>query len=190
MTGASIRIEADDAAVNAALGRLAAEADDLTEVMAEIGAQLVTNVLLRFEGSAGPGKVPWKPSRRAVKDGGKTLVDTARLQQSVTFAAETHAVEVGTNVEYAAIHQFGGTITLPPYSRLKVRFKHNEKGQLRFASRKDKGKGVTERHVTYGERIIHMPARPFLGIDEADRDDIAAIAASHLQAILGGGVAA
>lgn len=40
--------------------------------------------------------------------GRKTLIDTARLQNSVTVRAEADRVVVGTNVIYARIHQLGG----------------------------------------------------------------------------------
>jgi len=40
--------------------------------------------------------------------GRKTLIDTARLQNSVTARPEADRVIVGTNVIYARIHQLGG----------------------------------------------------------------------------------
>lgn len=40
--------------------------------------------------------------------GKKTLIDTARLMNSINSRAYADRVEVGTNVVYAAIHHFGG----------------------------------------------------------------------------------
>lgn len=40
--------------------------------------------------------------------GRKTLIDTARLQNSITARAQSDRVIVGTNVVYARIHQLGG----------------------------------------------------------------------------------
>jgi len=40
--------------------------------------------------------------------GKKTLIDTARLQNSVTARAEADRVVIGSNVVYARIHQLGG----------------------------------------------------------------------------------
>jgi phage virion morphogenesis protein len=40
--------------------------------------------------------------------GRKTLIDTARLQNSITARAETNRVVVGTDLVYARIHQLGG----------------------------------------------------------------------------------
>jgi phage gpG-like protein len=60
---------------------------------------------------------------------------------------------VGTNVIYAAIHQFGGTIR--PKSKRALRFRMG--GRLFTLSK------------------VSIPARPFLGLTPADRAEIAAI---------------
>jgi phage virion morphogenesis protein len=39
---------------------------------------------------------------------GQTLLERGHLMQSITHHVSGHEVEVGTNVVYAAIHQFGG----------------------------------------------------------------------------------
>lgn len=101
--GALLRVSIEDGA-RAVLGRLLALGADLFPVMDEIGASLETSTRMRFETSIGPSGQPWKPSRRA----GKTLVDTGRLLASITHRADRTSVEVGSNVIYAAIHQFGG----------------------------------------------------------------------------------
>jgi phage virion morphogenesis protein len=108
MTGVSVRVEVKDAAVQAALGALLARAGDLTPAMDEIGGALVASVLARFETGAAPGGAPWIPSRRALAEGGQTLVKSGRLRASITHLAGPDSVTVGTNVVYAAIHQFGG----------------------------------------------------------------------------------
>ena len=77
----------------------------------EIGASLVVSTQMRFERGEGPDGNPWPPSLRAIVEGGQTLVDTARLKGSISHEASDTGVAVGTNVLYAAIHQFGGTIT-------------------------------------------------------------------------------
>jgi len=38
----------------------------------------------------------------------KTLIDTGRLMNSITYKAHSDKVEIGTNVVYGAIHQLGG----------------------------------------------------------------------------------
>jgi phage virion morphogenesis protein len=39
--------------------------------------------------------------------GNKILIDTGRLINSITYVVGPRDVEIGTNVEYAAVHQFG-----------------------------------------------------------------------------------
>ena len=95
-------------------------------------------------------------------EGGKTLVDSARLMQSITSNASDTGVEVGTNVLYAAIHQFGGTIRAKTSRGLRFKI-----GKGRDAS------WATRQSVT-------IPARPFLGIDAEDEAEIIQIATDWL----------
>lgn len=158
MAGANVRIEIIDAEVKAALDGLAARGEDLQPAMDRIGSMLVASVIHRFETGAGPGGTPWAPSIRARTEGGKTLVDKARLRTSITYVPGPTSVEIGTNVVYAAIHQFGGTIHAKnaPHLVFKVG-----------------GQFVSKDQVT-------IPARPFLGIDEGDRAEINHILRDHL----------
>jgi phage virion morphogenesis protein len=173
VTGVVITV--DDAEVRAAFANLARAAGDLTPVMADIGAQLVTHVGLRFEAGAGPGNVPWKQSRRAAEQDGRTLVDTARLKQSITFRASATGVDVGTNVQYAAIHQFGGTIRAKTSKGLRFRLPW-------LRSKTDSGWRTLQ--------SVTLPARPFLGFDEEDREATTAIIAAHLARATSGGATA
>jgi len=46
----------------------------------------------------------------------KILMDSGRLANSITFDADNKQVEIGTNLVYAATHQFGrGSIPARPY---------------------------------------------------------------------------
>lgn len=85
-----------------------ARAGDLSPVLDEIGAHLVQSVQERFESGIGPDGDRWKPSIRALAEGGQTLVDSGRLRDSVTHQVEPGRVVVGSNLVYAAIHQVGG----------------------------------------------------------------------------------
>ena len=106
---AGIRIDADTALAERFLRR-AVDALDGAEAQAmfdEIGATLVTSTVLRFEHERGPDGRPWIPSRRALEEGGQTLTKSARLKENFEHRATPRGVDVGTNVVYAAIHQFG-----------------------------------------------------------------------------------
>ncbi|WP_131667376.1 phage virion morphogenesis protein [Psychrobacter pygoscelis] len=118
------------------------------------GAQMVENTITRFENQASPDGVPWKPSRRAIAQGGETLRDTGRLMNSITFVSLPDGVEWGTNVIYAPIHQFGGVI----------RAKNGR--YLRFTN----ALGVS----VFTESVM-MPARPYLGVSLSDIDELSEV---------------
>ena len=141
----------EDARLDAALAEGIRAAGDMTPLMRRIGAVLETSVSERFEQSKGPGGEAWPVSIRAREEGGQTLIDSARLRDNIVSEAEPRAVEIGTNVPYAATHQFGATI------------RPREAGSLAF--RLPGGQ-----FVTVGK--VNIPARPFLGFDAADEADI------------------
>ena len=117
--GSGAAVEA--ATPHAGLRSMAAVLANPHAAMDEIGRYLVVSTLRRFERERGPDGTPWLKSARAIADGGRTLTDTGRLRGSIahTVIDAGHAVEVGSNVDYAAIHQFGGRagrerkVTLP-----------------------------------------------------------------------------
>lgn len=163
------------------LRALELRADNLTPAMDEIGSMLVASVGDRFAKTAGPDGTPWEKSRRARKDSGVTLTDSGRLRQSITHTAGPATVEIGTNLIYAAIHQFGGTITKHAASRqIHRRQSDLDRGVSRFVKREEAD--VSSWHEV-GEHAITMPARPFLGLSPADETEIAAILRDYLTAL-------
>ena len=110
MVSQTVSVEIDGATLNAALARLAAVLADSSTAMDQIGRYLVASTLRRFERERAPNGSPWLKSARALAEGGRTLTDTGRLRGSIahTVTDGGRAVEVGSNVIYAAIHQFGG----------------------------------------------------------------------------------
>lgn len=178
MAGASITVTIDDAAVQTALAGIQAGLDNMEPAFDAIGAALVGSTVHRFEVEAGPSGSPWPPSLRALEQGGQTLTDTARLRQSITHIASNDGAEIGTNVVYAAIHQFGGTIERPARTQTIHRRYDAKADELlpRFV-RRSQSNFATDHQV--GAHRITMPERPFLGIDEADRVEIGAIIADH-----------
>lgn len=125
MVAQPISVEIEDAALRAALMRIAAVLASPSAVMDQIGRHLVASTLRRFERERAPDGSPWLKSARALAEGGRTLTDTGRLRGSIahTVTDGGRAVEVGSDVLYAAIHQLGGRagrgrrVTLParPY---------------------------------------------------------------------------
>jgi phage virion morphogenesis protein len=162
MTGVRMELKGSEEALGI-LSETISRTEDAKGLFDAIGMALVTSTQKRFEDEAGPDGNPWPDSLRKTLLGGRTLTETARLVQSITHEASDARVAVGTNVIYAAIHQVGGTIKAK-----------TEKG-LRFRS-PGNGGWVRRNEVT-------MPARPFLGLDEEDRQEITAICAEWLGAV-------
>ena len=107
MAGARFAIDVDDDLVTRAFDGLIRELGDPADILDEIGSYLVTATDLRFEAERDASGTPWKPSERAKATGGKTLQLSGRLRRSITHRVTGGTVEVGTNVIYAAPHQFG-----------------------------------------------------------------------------------
>lgn len=158
-----VRVEIDDRRVQAALKRLLEAAGDLSGPMDDVGAALAERVRLTFHDGADPWGDPWAPLKpstiaRRRKRSGVPLRDTGRLMNSIGHRAGSDFVEIGTNVEYAATHQFGA-----------------RKGRY--------GKTRRGAPIPWGD----VPARPFLPIRDgaADlpqpwREEIVEILSRHL----------
>lgn len=111
---------------------------------ANLGQAALNQIDESFTGQKDPWDRPWKPSIRAEATGGQTLRKTARLQRSMTskaaLAVSPQGFEIGTNVQYAATHQYGATIT--PTKARTLRFKVGKKWVL--------------------AQRVEIPARPFI----------------------------
>jgi phage virion morphogenesis protein len=109
MAGVSLSVELRGLpAVQGVFNQLVLAMGDLGRPMDDIGSMLVASTIDRFEKGVGPDGRPWAVSERARTEGGRTLVDSARLRSSVTHLASPRQVAVGTNTVYARIHQEGG----------------------------------------------------------------------------------
>jgi phage virion morphogenesis protein len=139
---------------------------DYTVPMRAIADYMRTATVERFEDERGPDGQRWKPSQRAIEDGGLTLTDRGHLRQSITAASDATTALAGTNLVSAAIHQFGGTI--------------RAKGGA--------GGGKRALKTPFGPRgSVTMPARPFLGFSPVDVGEIDAILTDHLNHALRAG---
>lgn len=147
-----ITVTAKDEQVQQMLQQLSGRMRHLTPVMKEIGEIVRTSIEQNFAETGRPEK--WPESQRVKRKGGQTLSDKGRLRRSFTVQAESDRVSVGTNVIYAAIHQFGGK-TSPHVITAK-------RGKALF--------WVGARHPV--KSVNHpgskIPARPFLMVQDAD----------------------
>lgn len=132
MSGFSARL--DDGSVRRELTRLSQRLSSLRKPLTAVGQTLVTESDLCFREQRDPWGNPWTALKastirqRRGKSRHKILRDTGRLQNSVSYQVDQESVTVGTDVEYAAIHQFGGnirqkrrTINIPARPYLPIR---------------------------------------------------------------------
>lgn len=164
------------AQIERTLGRLVGTLEDFDVLLGSIGIYLESSTLQRFEDQSGPDGRAWQQSERAKRDGGKTLIDSSQLRSSITHRVSGKRVEVGTNKVYAGVHQFGMNETVSVSS-------HTRTVNSAFGIALPGGLTYT---VNAFERIMNMPARPFLGLSGEDEAEIGFIIEDHLSQALGG----
>lgn len=166
-----------------------------------LGPIILRMVDQNFRRQGRPGE--WTPlhprtlaRRRKGGVGARILADTGRLRQSIVaanapghvFQNTPRAMTIGTNLEYANIHQFGGTVKLKPRAA-QLRFARMKDGRLLFAGKDGKVKGrrrriVAEARVMIGGQEITIPARPFLLFQPQDRDSVLRAMTGYLNRVL------
>ena len=158
----SIRLDGDTRAM---LRRIRSFSEiDKQGINAALAEGARESTLERFKQSKGPDGRRWKTSIRAAQEGGKTLIQSAQLRNSIHDKSDASGFAVGTNVKYAATHQFG-----EPGRTIRAR----KKKALRFQVG---GKWVTKKQVR-----ITIPARPFLGLSEDDMQEMKATVEEFIQ---------
>ena len=130
---------------------------------------------MRFEHEVDPDGEPWaalRPStilKKAKAVRVKKLQWSGRLRDSITSRVDSNSVTVGTNLAYAAIHQFGGTIDRTASSQEVLRHFTKTGGVKKLGSH-----FVTRKKANFSSvhkvpsHVINIPARPFLGINADD----------------------
>ena len=182
MAGQRVGVEVEDEAVREALKRLVTTIAAPRKAMDQIGSHLVAATLRRFETETAPDGKPWLKSARALAVGGQTLTKSGRLRGSITHnvAADGRAVEVGSNVIYAAIHQFGGGIKQGARTQILAFAARGGRFTSRAKAARRRGGAVRVSFAEIGAREFDMPARPYLGIDERNRVAILGIVSRAL----------
>lgn len=152
MGSINVNVTGDTAAL---LKRIAAlRSADTAGAMSAIAEGLRTSTVERFDKSMSAEGKKWKTSVRARDTGGKTLIKTSNLRNSIRSESDRSGMAVGTNTVYAATHQFGADRLIKPKRKKVLRFQIN-------------GSWVSAKQVK-----VRIPARPFLGISEEDDEEI------------------
>lgn len=138
-----------------------------------------------FEQGQSPAGVPWAPLKRPranSKGGDKPLRDKGLLMASLTARGMNHIeditddrLEFGTNLDYAGIHQDGGTIHFPD--------KRRGPGEKPWVFPGPDGNPIFTRHIK--EHDVTIPARPFLGISDSLAEQVGEMLADEVERQLG-----
>lgn len=173
MSGYDLKLNAKDA--TKALQHLEAAGGDLSKPMRHIAQKLLNSVKKNFRDggrysradSIIGGATKWADAKHPPSKG-STLYRSGHLQRSIQPVSDTDTASLSTNVEYAAIQNFGA------YAR-SILFVHNrDKTTNRFTAGTTPGRGHT-----FGEH----PARPFMVIQDEDIEDAKTILRGHLLGI-------
>lgn len=190
----------DDEKFMRAIAELKRRGHDMSEVWEDIGIEAMQIVQENFTAEGRPEKwVSWCASyeefrHSKVKDKArvgeeKILTLSSRLRNSVTkrgepgneFHVRRDHVDIGTNVEYAAIHQFGGRTAahvIKPRHKKALYWP----GAGSFTSAGRSGGGYFEEHPI--RSVNHpgskVPARPYLVIPESEFPRLTRIVEEYL----------
>lgn len=107
MSGLRLEHHHDMSQISKSLGRLAlmdtSKADD------EVGSYFVSRIVERLEDQETFEGEDFIQSQAAIERQGKTLMEHGHLRDSYTSQIVAQGVAVGSDLDYAAIHHFGGT---------------------------------------------------------------------------------
>ena len=138
---------------------------DLANVHQEMGQELQWLVQQGFEGQHAPDGTPWQPlSKSTVRKRGSAnpILRVSGRMSRTHLRVSAQGAEVGSNLAYAAIHQYGGEIKRQGGS-VKLHFKTFKSGPRRGKTLFSKvGSATFGMRATVGAHSIRIPARPWL----------------------------
>ena len=158
MAGARLTVEITGVdEVERRLRALADAGHDLTPAMQDMGEYLVRTTKDRFADEKGPDGAPWEPlsertTARKRRNSGRILTMDGYLGGQIVCQAGPREVVAGSPLIYAGTQQFGA-----------------EKGSF--------GSTAKGAPIPWGD----IPAREFLGLSDADGDDLADILHDYLE---------
>jgi phage gpG-like protein len=144
---------------------------DLRPALFEIQQVALDSIRQTFAAGGRPQR--WVALRSARQRGSLAsaipLNDTGRLRSSIAGRIQgANQVVLGTNVKYAAIHNYGGTINVPALAPKRAK-------ALRW---------MTPGGVIFARRArahpVRIPARPFMVLQQEDESTFRRIVESHL----------
>lgn len=95
----------------ATLNQLMKNSSDLTPALSQIGEYLLESHHARFQLEVAPDGTPWDPlapeTLKRKKGEDRILQDKGYLRDQLSYEATINQLLFGSNLEYAATHQFG-----------------------------------------------------------------------------------
>lgn len=187
------QVEIHDEQITQSFQRMMRFVRNPRSALADVGRYGVSSTRLRFRTQTDPDGRRWFPSRRAKEQGGQTLRDTSRLNNSITYNADNTGVEWGTNVRYGAAHQFWvyRAVRIGAHQRRNSKVQKyqvlttSKAGKKRLSTRTEKINS-TRTWVRAHSRIMRVPRRAFLGVNSNDRLAILQISSKYLRASVTG----
>jgi phage virion morphogenesis protein len=180
----SITLTLDRSGFDQTMTRLLAGVQDLSPVTRTIAQLLENSVRRNFREGGRPNR--WPASKRADGQGGygnasgQTLVDTARLMNSIVGVGDSNSAMVGTNVAYASAHNFGIDKQITQQVRQHVR---------RITQAFGKPIELTAVQVKSHSRKRHLqlPQREFMLMQDEDWTDIQDVITARLKSLISRG---
>jgi phage gpG-like protein len=169
---ASIRVDYDDRELRRGLRRVSAYLDNLQPFHDDVGAYVERSTDDRFRTETGPDGTPWRSlanSTLATKRNRKTLQETGKMRDSLSYTANAREAIVGFSDKKARWHQLGtNPYTIEPRRASLLRF-------------------MGANGPVFARRVNHpgLLARPMLGISYNDEREILAIARDHVESRFG-----
>ena len=171
MAGGKISVKFDGIHALSCLRRLQEGMERPAPLMEEISEYLWRSTRDRFKTQTGPDGNVWEALQLRYKENKpkaqreRILTFMGYLRERIVKDSDARSATVGSDRVYAAIHQFGGRTSSHV---IEPRYKK----ALAF-------NGVVRKSVRHPGSNI--PARPFLGLSDADRKEIGEITLDFLQ---------
>lgn len=107
----TVTIDVLDRQVQEALNKLQAQAGNIGPALNVVGRTVQSRIRMGFRSGMSPYGQVWSPLK--IRDG-QPLRDTGRLQSSIVYqvggTGANQYVDIGTNLIYAPVHQYGAVI--------------------------------------------------------------------------------
>ncbi|MGC8341842.1 phage virion morphogenesis protein [Pantoea ananatis] len=164
-----------------ALGELIGRLEHRQPLMKKLAHSMWDAVEENFAQQGRPAWMGWSPKYARRRGPGQILQLSGRLASSVMPYSDNDSATVGTNVAYAAIHNFGGVINIPARSQ-QAYYRVSKSGERDNRFSKKSKANYSEWH-TIPAYQIKMPRREFLRLNESDVAEMEKVAENYFSQI-------